>query len=289
MIRKKIGLHANNEEIVLEIYLHSNLDTKYPAMVICPGGAYFKIAETEAEPVALKWFELGFNTFVLRYSCVASGSVDWPNPMLDLARSLELIRKNADIWSVESSKVIVCGFSAGGHLAVSYGNHWHEEFFSKELNTTKENLKPNAIVACYPSIEYTIIDKEWRADLKSDLIHPLMGIPINEIWENHYLALMGTKKPTMEQLEKHNNSNFINANTPPTFLWHTTDDELVSVKNTLHYAQGLLNKNIIFDLHIFQGGSHGLSLCSDEDLNTKHISTWIDLVDTWFKSIGLGK
>ena len=39
-----------------------------PAVIICPGGAYLRTSDREAEPVAMKFASIGFNTFVLRYN-----------------------------------------------------------------------------------------------------------------------------------------------------------------------------------------------------------------------------
>ena len=87
-----------------------------PAVVICPGGGYGMTSDREAEPVALKFLEKGFQCFVLRYSVEP---VRFPAALLQLATAVAMVRSRADEWHVNADKIAVCGFSAGGHLAAS--------------------------------------------------------------------------------------------------------------------------------------------------------------------------
>ncbi len=80
--------------------------------------------------------------------------------------------------------------------------------------------------------------------------------------------------------------NQINAQTPPTFLWHTYEDASVPVENALLFANGLRTQNIPFELHIYPQGAHGLSLATEETddgrgLQDAHISGWIKLCTEW--------
>ena len=89
-----------------------------PAVVICPGGGYGMTSDREAEPVALKVLEKGFQCFVLRYSVEP---VRFPAALLQLATAVAMVRSRADEWHVNADKIAVCGFSAGGQLAASLG------------------------------------------------------------------------------------------------------------------------------------------------------------------------
>ena len=93
-----------------------------PAVVICPGGGYGMTSDREAEPVALKFLEKGFQCFVLRYSVEP---VRFPAALLQLATAVAMVRSRADKWHVNADKIAVCGFSAGGHLAASLGVFWN--------------------------------------------------------------------------------------------------------------------------------------------------------------------
>lgn len=106
-----------------------------PAVLVFPGGAYAMCSDREAEPIALAYAAEGYNSFVLRYT-VREG---FEPPFADAQEALGLIRKNASHWRVIPDKIAVCGFSAGGHLAVALG--------------ALANDKPNALVLGYPSVK----------------------------------------------------------------------------------------------------------------------------------------
>ena len=131
----------NSEEI--------NISKKRATIVICPGGGYGFTSDREAEPIALKFMAQGFNAIVLRYSVAPAR---YPNALLELAETVNYVRKKESHWNVDKEKVIVCGFSAGGHLAGSLGVLWNNEFIEKELGVNKENIKPNGMILCYPVI-----------------------------------------------------------------------------------------------------------------------------------------
>ena len=55
----------------LVAYRHTEMAGVTPtprrAIIICPGGGYFALAQREDEPVALAWLNAGFQAFVLHY------------------------------------------------------------------------------------------------------------------------------------------------------------------------------------------------------------------------------
>ena len=92
-----------------------SLFRKNKAVLICPGGGYEFVSEREGEPVALAFLAEGINAFVLNYE--VAPAVKHPQPLLDVSRSMCIIRENAQRWNIDINNIAVCGFSAGGHLA----------------------------------------------------------------------------------------------------------------------------------------------------------------------------
>ncbi|MBR0538035.1 MAG: alpha/beta hydrolase [Clostridia bacterium] len=107
-----------------------------PAILILPGGGYNECSLSEGKPVAEKFNQLGFNTFVLCYS--VGKHYRWPRPLEDYEAAVRYIRQNADRYHIDPSRIVAMGFSAGGHLAGAAA--------------TISGEKPFAAVLCYPAI-----------------------------------------------------------------------------------------------------------------------------------------
>lgn len=231
-----------------------------PMVMIIPGGGYVNKAENwEGERVAIEYNRAGFNAAVLDYSVYP---FHHPQPLLDAMAAISFIRKNALSWQSDPEKIIVLGFSAGGHLAATLSNLW------SEYGDEDRIYRPDASILCYPVIttgEFT----------HKDSIRFLTGIDDeeSEVW----------KSLSME--------NRVSDSTPPTFLWHTTEDTIVPVENSLLYASSLRRHNIPFELHIFPKGDHGLSLCTEELPRTRSIFprpyNWMELSIDWITQLFL--
>lgn len=254
------GCGAELDLFVPTLYEHITL-RKRPAIIICPGGGYEYCSVREAEPVALRFAAQGIPAFVLRYSCV---NKKFPTALLEAAQAMAYVRKNAEELGVDPDKIMICGFSAGGHLAASLAVHWKKSFISDTLGGSAELYKPNGAVLCYP----VITSGEKRHD----------GSIVN---------IVGTDYPP-EAMELVSLEKQVDENTPPTFLWHTADDGCVPIENTLLFAAALSEKKIPFACHIFESGAHGLALCDETTAESEwHLnpdcSRWFGLAVDWIK------
>lgn len=238
---------------------------KRPAVVICPGGGYRFTSDREAEPVALRFLSLGFQAFVLRYSVAPER---YPAALLQLSAAVALVREQADRFHVDAGRIAVCGFSAGGHLACSLGVFWDEPFLPQALGIARGANRPNALVLAYPVIT---AGRYAHAD--------------------SFDCLLGADPPR-ELRDRMSLENQVNDKTPPTFLWHTFNDALVPVENSLLFANALRKHGIPFELHVYADGPHGLSLCDSEttgqdtardDFINPHCRSWAYLCSEWLK------
>ncbi|GCF09918.1 alpha/beta hydrolase [Dictyobacter arantiisoli] len=254
--------HANIDvQPRLETYVLAG-EKKRGAIVICPGGGYGILAPREAEPVALQFAAAGFHAFVLYYSVAPSRH---PQPLRDLSRALNIIRDHADEWQIDSQQIAVCGFSAGGHLAASLGVHWDQPYCYDIPGLERGKNQPNALILCYPVIT------------SGPFAH-----------RGSFNNLLGADA-SAEVLQAMSLEQQINAQTPPTFLWHTVEDASVPVENSLLFASGLRKQQIPFELHIYPHGPHGLSLASvetDDGIgHDDHLSSWIRLATEWLHQL----
>ena len=116
--------------------------SRRPAMLVIPGGGYAMCSDREADPVAMAYLKAGYQALILRYTCTPKGR--WPLPLEDYEHAMKLIEENAEEWHINTTKIAVVGFSAGGHLAA--------------CAATIAEHKPAAAVLVYPAILKDICD-----------------------------------------------------------------------------------------------------------------------------------
>ncbi len=250
MIIKTLDIFPSSEQAHITAYLQPvyPLCPKRPCVIICPGGAYQHISEKEAEPAALGFYSQGYNAFVLSYS-TGIGIGNLPVPIVQLAKTVAYIRQNAEMWSVDPDKIVVCGFSAGGHTAALFGALWHEKWLEKSINIKSEMFKPNALLLCYP-----LLDIKSFCDMQLENNPSMQGLI-----ESVYLNLFSQINPSQEELDKWDAKKLINQDMPPVFLWTTLNDDIVDISQSLEFISVLSKHQISFEYHMFEKGLHGLS------------------------------
>ena len=259
------GIKNNNFQPLLTTYILSNHAeikklARRPLVLICPGGAYRYTSFRESEPVAVRMNALGFHAAVLQYSCAP---MDFPAAFLDLCQAAACVRAHADSWGVDTDRIIICGFSAGGHLAACLGVWWNTGLVQQYISCTPQQIRPDALLLCYPVITSGPFAHE-------ESIRNVTGMA-----EQLYAKV---------SLETQ-----VTPDTPPAFIWHTAEDKSVPVQNSLSFVQALAQQNIPFEYHVFTKGRHGLSLASEQTANEpSHLqaecAVWPELFAAWVKS-----
>lgn len=112
--------------------LHNGI--KRPVVIVCPGGGYGMLTDTEAEAIALKYVAEGFHGAVLRYGIKEHAVM--PGPLKDIADAVAYIRCNSDELFVDSEQIYVSGFSAGAHVAASLGVFWNNRELYRSMLMT---------------------------------------------------------------------------------------------------------------------------------------------------------
>lgn len=248
------------ENCKVKAWLHDALDgyqINYPAVIICPGGAYAGVSGREAEPVAAPFYTAGFNTFILYYSIGARAAGF--EPLCQLAATIAEVRERSEDWHTIPNKIAVCGFSAGGHLAASLGVLFNEPEFLKIFGSTK-HIRPDAVILGYP-----VITSDAYTHVES--IENVSGSP------------KGSETYKWFGLDNH-----VDAQTPPMFLWHTAADSLVPVENSLKMAAALSAEKIPFELHVLPEGEHGMSVCTEEvGTPSAYNARWVEWCIVWLR------
>jgi acetyl esterase/lipase len=110
------------------------------------------------------------------------------------------------------------------------------------------------------------------------LCYPVISMgPIgHQISREQFLGLT----PSKELVKLYSNEFQVSEATPPCFLWHTYEDSVVSVKNSLEFAKALEEHGVPFDLHVYEHGRHGLGLGDKPPFAntlpwTKDLTVWL--------------
>ncbi len=270
---EKVFFYQDNKDVCIDIFLCDNCETysikKRPFVLICPGGGYAYCSAREAEPIARAFMAKGYNAGILYYSikdktdCLYDEINDVAKPHYEVAKSICIIRDNADKWNVYKDKIAVIGFSAGGHLAGCSSILWNDEKLIKALNCPEGYNRPDAAILSYPVI--TSSEKAHRGSFKN-----LLG-----------------EYGTAENLERYSLEKNVKEGCPPTFIWHTATDAIVPVENSTYLATALAGAGVSFELHVFPEGTHGMSLASREVLpaENKNVARWFEWSITWLDKI----
>lgn len=229
-----------------------------PAVLVIPGGAYEHIGFAEGEPVALQFFAAGYQAFLLDYA-VAPRARDW-QPMIDAARAVDWLHRQAAALHIRPGQVAVCGFSAGGHLAACSAILWDAVPVQEALGQPGPACRPDAVILSYPVITAGRYRHEGS-------IRNIAGED-PALWERF-------------SLEKQ-----VRPGLPPFFVWHTVADGVVPVENALLLAGALRKSSVPFELHLFPEGDHGMSLCTAA-LGTEmpHNARWFGLCLDWLSGV----
>ncbi len=226
------------ECLLMEYPCPGEREWKRPAVIVAPGGGYWRISQSEGSPIAAAFMAMGFQTFVLKYLCVQQG-VSYPEQLLEIAAAADYIRKHAEEYNVNEKEIFVVGSSAGAHLAANLSVSY--DLASKLAGTTLD-CKPTAVGLCYPVIAYDY----GHTDSFNNL---LQGYSEEE------------KKALLAQV---NLDSLVTPDTPPTFLWCTAEDIIVPPENTIRHTLALAKAGVSYESHIYPIGPHGLSTASAE-------------------------
>lgn len=222
------------------------------AVVIFPGGAYVGLAEHEGAGYAHLLNTFGITAFVVNYRLYPDAS--FPSQLLDARRAMRFVRSKSQEFGIDKNKILAMGSSAGGHLTALLSTYTTNIGEKKDL-LLQEAYLPNGQILCYP-----VISSNESISHKAS-----------------FERLLGTEYAMRK--EEISPELLVNEKTPPAFIWHTAEDEGVSVMNSYCYAQALQKYKVPYELHIFPYGAHGRGIAPDMPT----VGQWTKLLHTWIK------
>lgn len=222
------------------------------AVVVCPGGGYAHLAmDHEGKQIAQWLNSLGITAAVLKYRL--GPKYHHPVELQDAQRAIRIIRSRAAEYKISPDRIGIMGFSAGGHLSSTAATHFE--------TVDGINSRPDFAILCYPVITF------------GEFAHA--GSRRNLLGDN----------PDPKLVELLSNEKQVTAQTPPTFLFHTTADATVPVENSVMFYMALRKAGVPAEMHIFQNGPHGVGLAPTDAT----LSVWPELLANWLRLRGLLK
>lgn len=262
---EKIMLDKDQNDVYLDCYIADKTDNfTRKAILVIPGGGYGCVcSEREGEPIALAFIARGYNAFVLHYSVARTKR--FPAQLIQASKAMAHIRDNAEEYGIDASKVFAVGFSAGGHLCASLGALWDKKEIYDELKIPFGYNKPTGVMLIYPVIS------------SNPVITHL----------DSFKNLLCSDNPTEEELAECSIENYVCENSSPAFIMHTSDDNLVDVRNSLVLADAYVAAGQKVELHIYPSAPHGVALGNKITSGTvaayenEAVEKWIEMADFW--------
>jgi acetyl esterase/lipase len=250
--------NEDKDKPIITVYLPPADKANGTAVVVCPGGGYgFLAMDHEGKQIAEWLNSLGVTAFVLKYRIAPR--YHHPAPLQDAQRAIRTVRANAKKWNLDPKRIGIWGFSAGGHLASTAGTHFDSGHPAEDI-IEEFSCRPDFLILAYPVIT-----------MDSSFTH--MGSRVNLIGKNPDQKLVGELS----------NEKQVTAETPPTFLFHTSTDSAVFPENSVQFYLALRKAKVPAELHIYEKGPHGVGLAPKDPV----LSTWKDLLGAWMRQRNL--
>ncbi len=247
----------DDDKPTITAYIPASNPTK-TAVVIAPGGSYMHLSMVKEGSDVAAWLNArGVAAFVLKYRL----GPKYHNPIElgDAQRAIRTVRADAAQYGVAPDHIGMWGFSAGGHLTASAGTMFDAGNAGATDPIEQQSSRPDFLILSYPVItmEDPYVHKLSRTDLLGDA-------------------------PTQEDMDAMSPELHVTAQTPPTFLFTTTDDHTVPVLNSVMFYSALVKAGVPAEMHIFQHGAHGSGLAP----TNPQLRPWTDLLIKWMRERG---
>lgn len=243
----------------LIFYVPEPGDAPRTAVVVIPGGGYGGLAMDHEGHQFARWFnEQGIAAVILDYRHRGKG-YGHPAPMLDAQRALRTVRSRAGALGIDPQRIGVIGFSAGGHLASTVATHFDAGDPAAADPVARASSRPDFAILSYGVLT--------------------MGTPFTHRGSQENLLGKDADEALVSSLS---NEKQVTSDTPPTFVWHTTEDPVVPVENSIAFYMACRKAGVPVELHVFEKGRHGLGLARGH-VGAEH---WPELLQAWMKLHG---
>jgi len=229
------------------------------AIIVAPGGGYGALAmEHEGKQWAYWYNAMGVTAFVLKYRL--GPRYHHPIELGDAQRAIRTVRARAAEFAIMPDRIGMMGFSAGGHLTSTAGTHFDAGKPDAPDPIERAGSRPDFLILGYPVISFD------PAIMHAGSLKNLLG-----------------DNPDPKLVENLSNELQVTAQTPPTFIFHTTNDNGVPVENSVRFYLALRKAKVPVEMHLFENGPHGVGMA----LSDPALSAWPGLLMNWLRARGL--
>ena len=215
---------------------------KAPALIHASAGGFMICAEADTIPFGTRLMGKGFNV-VCSYMYPVGAEYRFPQVIIDMMKSIKILRDHAAEWGIDPDKIVISGHSAGAFICMTTGNLWNRPDLMEAAGCTGEEAKPNAVVCGYGPM---------FCGQQTD--NGIVYVP---------------------------NGDLVGEQTPPTFFHHARQDTLVSVYQTISMMDAFEKKHRPYACYISSVGGHGATGGNSRTLNPD--GTVGPCMDDWFE------
>jgi acetyl esterase/lipase len=250
---------GDDDKPTLTIYRPWGPDLSGTSVIVAPGGGYEFLADNHEGRQVANWFNaMGVTAFVLKYRL--GPRYHHPIELGDAQRAIRMVRSRAKEFDVSPDRIGMMGFSAGGHLASTAATHFDSGKPEAADPIDHASSRPDFVILGYPVITF-----------ETPYAHG--GSAKNLLGDN----------PDPKLVQELSNELHVTPQTPPTFLFTTSEDNVVPAENSLNFYLALHKAGVPAEIHVFEKGPHGVGL----DLGSPTLAEWPVLLANWLRERGL--
>jgi acetyl esterase/lipase len=132
----------------LTVYRVNKRENPTPAVLVFPGGAYSYLAiDKEGTEIAMWLNSIEITAIVVKYRVPNNREAAFQ----DAQRAMRLVRYHAKEWNIDSKRVGVIGFSAGGHLSARISTDFKKRSYTSLDDVDMEACRPDFCILIYPA------------------------------------------------------------------------------------------------------------------------------------------
>lgn len=249
---------ANNTALKLDVWYPRDNPNPTPTLIYIHGGGWIFGSKEGSVYQFLPFLEKGWRVVNVEYR-MASNSLA-PAAVEDTRCALRWIYRNAKQYNFDTSKIVLTGHSAGGHLSLITG------MLPKRTDLDNrcygdEDLRVAAIINWYGITD--VNDLIQGANLK-----------------NYAVMWMGSLENKTEIAKKVSPLTYVRADLPPVLTIHGDKDDVVPYSHATRLKEALDKAKVPNRLYTVKGGGHGM-------FETKEYSAAFDEIWKFLKENGI--